>query len=149
MTNDINHTTYQELDMRNLRKDSTYLIRYNHMDSLSSITILMVTGKAYHIRWNNSPEPSFTWETIEHMYDKYRLIEDISDQIKPISNKINFDTNTLEKEFPIPKTNLKLITCPICRGIGTVPDMSTSTMKKPCPLCMGSKMIPDSMEISS
>lgn len=55
----------------NLEENHTYLVRYvsSHHSSLSSttlssITILMVTEKAYNIRWNNSMGTTTTWELV-------------------------------------------------------------------------------------
>lgn len=66
----------------NMELDHTYLVRFGSGDTLSSITILMITNKGYHIRWNRGTNSSDTWE-LRKRFDMYYFIEeDITDFIK-------------------------------------------------------------------
>lgn len=129
--------------MKNLTVDHTYLIKRNHSDSLDSITILLITDKAYHIRWNNGLNSTQSWETKEYMYDKHRLIEDISDFV---ADKPNWKDFQKEKET-ILDVKTKLVTCHVCKEFGYVPDNNSTAGTKSCSLCFGSKMIPEVTEI--
>lgn len=128
--------------MENLVENHTYLIKYRFEDSLYSITVLVITDKAYHIRWNNGMNTSQTWEEKEVFHSKCRIVEDISDftKIRDMYNRnITFE-NVLEI-----KTEWE--TCPICKGFGTIPDVNSTAGNKTCPLCNGSKQIPKITQI--
>lgn len=119
--------------MEKLELNHTYLLQFGSGDILSSVTILMITDKAYHIQWNRGMESNTTWEQKRVFNRNYTMVEDISDFV--IRDKINTEN---------PK--IKLITCPICHGIGTIPDEKSTGGTTSCPLCHGSKMIPESIE---
>jgi hypothetical protein len=130
MTDDINHLPAETI--KDLKLNHTYLIsRYN---TVSSAKILLITDKAYHIRWNGGAE---TWELKENVYNDFTLIEDISDFI-------------IEMEFKptILDVKTKLVQCHICHGAGTVPEPKSTAGNKVCPLCLGAKMIPEVTEIN-
>lgn len=122
--------------MEELKLNHTYLLQFRNGDSVSSVTILMVTDKAYHIRWNRGIESNDTWEQKKIINRYYNLLEDISDLIttQKIEEKLNDNSK------------VKFITCPICHGMGTVPDEKSSSGTITCPLCHGSKMIPETIE---
>jgi len=122
----------ENIELKNLQQGHTYLIsRYN---TVSSAKILLVTEKAYNIRWNGGGE---TWELKEKVYDDFTLIEDISDF-------------TVETEYKpsILDVKTKLVQCYICHGTGTVPEPNSTAGTKPCPYCLGAKMIPEVTEIN-
>lgn len=133
MTDDINHLPAQTI--KDLQINHTYLIRYGLSTIVSSVTILIITDKAYHIRWNRGLESNDTWELKDRLDHDYSLIEDISD----------FVVNTNESKLDV-KT--KLVQCYVCKGFGTVPDNSSTAGTKSCPLCFGGKMIPEVTEIT-
>lgn len=117
--------------MEELKLNHTYLLQFGSGDHLYSVTILMVTDKAYHIQWNSDNESNSTWEQKKVFNRNYNMIEDIS----------NF---TINEKINTAKT--KYTQCPICHGLGTVPDDKQTAGTVPCPLCHGSKMIPESIE---
>ncbi len=128
--------------MENLVENHTYLIKYRFEDSLYSVTILLITDKAYHIRWNNGMNTSQTWEEKETFHSKYRVVEDISDftKIKDMYSRNIVLENVLEI-----KTEWQ--DCPLCLGTGTIPDTSSTAGNKICPVCNGSKQIPKITQI--
>ena len=78
-----------------LEVNHTYLLRYGCTDTVSSVTVLMITDKAYKVRWNGSGTE--TWEIKRRMYSDYSLLEDISDFVacnpdekQPIKFEIHF-----------------------------------------------------------
>ena len=115
-----------------LELNHTYLLRYKNTDIISSATVLLITDKAYRIRWNRGMESNDTWELKSSMYDDYSIVEDISDFIQE---------NVLQVETT-------LVQCHICKGFGYVPDPDSTAGTKSCPLCYGSKMIPEVVKIS-
>ena len=123
--------------MNNLKKNCTYLIKFGVGETMSSITILMVTEKAYLIRWNIGIKTSDTWELKSILDRNYRMIEDITEQINTeIFDKIKF--NPLDATYEVQKSKEL---CPICHGIGTIPDSNNTAGKISCPLCNGNKLI--------
>jgi len=123
--------------MENLQLNHTYLIRGIPFfsDRLNSITILLITDKAYNIKWNNGLNSTNTWE-LKSTIENCVLIEDISDFV------IN------ETKTSVLDVRTKLVQCYICKGFGTIPDNNSTAGTKPCPLCLGAKMIPEVTEIS-
>lgn len=117
--------------MENLKVNSTYLIKLGSCDSINSITILMSTEKAYYIRWNSGINSNDTWELKSKMTKIYSLIEDITEQMnKTISN------NT-QPTHRYTKDDL----CPVCYGMGTVPDTNNTAGIVSCPLCQGNRFL--------
>jgi len=121
-----------------LELDHTYLVRYvgHSSGSVSSITILVITGKAYHVRWNNGLESATTWELKEEFDYKYSVVEDISDFVVEPREETTLRVET------------KLVNCFICHGMGTVPDPKSTAGITTCPHCLGAKMIPEVVTIS-
>jgi hypothetical protein len=137
MTDDINHLPAQTI--KDLQANHTYLIRYGTMDTLHSVTILIITDKAYNVRWNKGLESVDTWELKERLYHDYSLVEDISDFVV---NKIEpTSTGYLN-------VNTQLVQCPNCGGTGMVQDLGSTTGLRICPRCYGSKMIPEVINIT-
>ena len=125
-----------------LELNHTYLLRYGCTDTVSSITILMITDKAYKVRWNGSGAE--TWELKRRIYSDYSLVEDISDFVV---NKLDekkfepdrdfrfyykYDTGKYHPYFLVEEK------CPICGGSGQVHDEHTTSCYKICPACSGS-----------
>lgn len=122
-----------------LQLNHTYLLKYKFSNTLSSITILLITGKAYHIRWNRGIESTDTWEEKEHLHGEYTLVEDVSDYMKTIEfnniiNKISVET--------------ELENCPSCNGTGYIEDNTITSGVKICPQCLGSKLVTKVVKIS-
>jgi hypothetical protein len=140
MTDDINHLPAETI--KDLKLNHTYLIRFGTLDTLHSITILLITDKAYHVRWNRETDSNTTWELKERLYMDYTLVENISDFVvdKP-EYKNNVQASVLD-------VKTKLVQCYVCKGFGTIPDLNSTAGNKVCPLCLGAKMIPEVTEIS-
>ena len=68
-----------------LELNHSYLLRYGCTDTLSSVTVLLISDKAYQIRWNGSG--AICWELKRRMNGDYSLVEDISDFVveKPVN----------------------------------------------------------------
>jgi|JFJP01.1.fsa_nt_gi hypothetical protein len=119
-----------------LELNHTYLIRFGGGDTLNSVTVLLITDKAYHFRWNHGLESTDSWELKTKIDRYYTIVEDISDFM--VETKIE---NILQ-------VKTKLVQCHVCKGFGTIPDNNSTGGSKSCPLCYGSKMIPEVTEIS-
>lgn len=85
--------------MENLELNHTYLLKYGSMSTLQSATILVITDKAYYIRWNRGMNSSDEWVEKRYINGNYSLVEDISDTIA--SQKID----ELKNNLIIVKTN--------------------------------------------
>jgi len=125
--------------MRDLKLElnHTYLLQFGSSDIVSSVTVLVITDKAYHIRWNRGLESNDTWELKDKLYRSYNIVEDISDFVVAGN-----------KEEKVLNVKTRLVQCHVCKGFGTVPDSNSTAGTKSCPLCYGSKMIPEVTEIS-
>ncbi len=120
--------------MKELELNHTYLIQLGTSDTIASITPLLITANAYHIRWNNDAESSDKWDLKNVFHRNWNIVEDITDfitaplkEIKP-ENVLQFET--------------ELTQCYVCHGEGTVPDSKSTAAKTTCPYCLGAKMIP-------
>ncbi len=125
-----NNWIYRLNIMEELELNHTYLLQFGSGDHLSSVTILMVTDKAYYIQWNNGMNN--TWEQKKVFNRNYSMVEDIS--------------NFIIKKSDITHVKTKFKTCPICHGFGHIPDDKSTAGSITCPLCHGSKMIPEIIE---
>jgi hypothetical protein len=121
----------------NLELNHTYLLRYGTGYTISSATVLMITDKAYRLRWNNGLNSTDTWELKSYLGSYYSIIEDVSDFV--------IDK---QEEGKILKVETQLVQCYVCKGMGTVPNQDSTAGTKICPLCYGSKMIPEVTKIS-
>lgn len=130
------------MKIENIELNHTYLLRYKYSDLISSITVLIITDKAYYLRWNRGDRSTDTWELKEKLYDDYSLVEDISDFIVKENN------NWLDNPGTTLDVKTKLVQCYVCKGFGTIPDSNSTAGNKMCPLCFGSKMIPEITEIT-
>jgi len=126
--------------MENLELNHTYLLKYLKYETISilqSVTVLMITDKAYYLRWNRGINSSDDWVEKTYVNINYSIFEDISDIIA--SQKIDEDKTLTKTEW---------IQCHLCNGFGTIPDKESTTGTKPCPLCHGSKVTPKITEFS-
>jgi len=121
----------------NLELNHTYLLRYGCTDTLHSITVLLISDKAYKVRWNGSGAEC--WELKRRMDSDYTLVEDISD----------FVANEQKEQPLVYNITTTLVQCPSCGGTGNVQDFGNTSGTKLCPRCLGSKMIPEIVEIKS
>ena len=117
--------------MGNYIKGHTYLIRFGSCQSkLYSITILLITKTAYHIKWNNGLESTDNWNEINKFDELYSLVEDITDFM--------VETNTTaSRTFSVEE----LKPCPNCNATGIVPSEPFETNVvgiKKCKYCWGS-----------
>jgi hypothetical protein len=135
--------------MKELQLNHTYLIRYgSNTDMLNSVTVLMITDKAYQLRYNIDQNSSSSWMQKDYFERNYTVVEDISEfLIKIKMGDLKFD-NPEDLKFNITyHVNDKLIfnphflveeICPICSGSGQVRDCSSTSAWKPCSACNGS-----------
>lgn len=101
-----------------LNKNETYLVKFNLSNTITQLTVMMITATAYQFKYVNG---NTIW------LDK----SEVESEIKVIENITNFVV-----------TNWTKVTiCPICYGIGTIPDYNSITLSKICPLCNGNKII--------
>jgi len=128
---------YEELEV-----GRTYLVRYGSTDTLNSVTILLASEKAYHVRYNIGINSNDIWELKQNFHYKYKIIEDITVLIEPKLVKQG------EMAKPIVVSTTILTKCHICHGMGTVPEPKSTAGSKTCPLCNGAKMIPEKIELT-
>jgi hypothetical protein len=122
----------------NLELNHTYLLQFRISDILSSVTILLVTEKAYRIRWNIGKISNDTWELKKKIDDNYSMVEDVTDQLKD---------NTLHEV--ITKLNVETTwkNCPDCDGFGWIEDSNSTSGQRICSHCWGNKIIIDNISI--
>jgi hypothetical protein len=120
-------------EFNNLQIGHTYLLSRNNIYILSA-KILLVTDKAYHIRWDNGKE---TWELKDYLHSKYNIIEDISD----------FLIEEKKTEPIVLTTKTDLVPCYICHGMGTIPDPKSTAGNRTCPACNGGKLVPKQIKV--
>ena len=126
----------------NLELNHTYLLKYGNTDILSSITVLLITDKAYKICWNGSGTEH--WELKERMNSDYTVVEDISMIIVKKQQK-NFDNTITTTEYVATEYE----TCPICHGTGIVMNGQTTAAFITCPLCQGNKRVVKRTEVKA
>jgi hypothetical protein len=114
------------INMENLILNHTYLVQYGKNGVLQSITIILVTDKAYHIRWNRCFKTTTSWLLKYDMHNAYILVEDISKLIPP-------DISNLDL--------LQMNICSECNGSGNILDSSSTAGYKICPVCLGNKNV--------
>lgn len=105
-----------------LVKGNKYLIKRS--DTISMIEVLLITETSYKFKYESG---NTDWITKEHFHAWYTIIEDVS---MYESDKPKITTQPFK-------------TCPICHGVGTVPDSTQTVGTKPCPLCIGNKIVPN------
>ena len=111
---------------------NTYLVKYGSSGSVSRITVLMVTDKAYQFKYELG---TTGWVEKREFERDYNIIENISVFIVQEVQK-NFD-NT----FTFGSTTVEYETCPVCHGTGQVPNTQTTAAFVTCPLCQGNKRV--------
>lgn len=126
-----------------LQKDHTYLLQFATQQTLTSVTILMVSEKAFNVRWNNNNLHE-TWELADKFCNYYTLIEDITNLSEHEDKHWVKDLPRIDVNKPTTiATSTKLIKCHICHGMGTVRDTRSTAGTITCPACNGAKMIPE------
>jgi len=115
-----------------LELNHTYLLRYGCTDTLHSVTVLLISDKAYNIRWNGSGAEC--WELKRRMNSDYTLVEDISDFVV---GKYDFKITYVDTKLPLYYFQVTE-DCGLCYGTGQIPDTSSTAGKKTCTLCGGS-----------
>jgi hypothetical protein len=123
------------MDDLKLDLNHTYLLRYGCTDTVSSVTILMITNEAYKIRWNGSGAE--TWELKRRVYADYSLVEDISDYLIPKPEDFKFDITYRDVVVKWHPYFLIEETCKICNGSGEVHNEHTTSCYKICFDCSG------------
>lgn len=128
-----------------LKKDNTYLIERKHTftNTIDCITVLSVTKKAYQLKWN-TPNSPITWEFKKVFYSDYDLVENITTKFTDPKSSATYNGNLKFTE----KVATRYKQCPVCHGLGTVPDPKSTAGTATCPLCLGSKQVVDTVEIS-
>jgi len=124
----------------NLELNHTYLLRYGCTDTLSSVTVLMITDKAYKIRWNGSG--SECWELKRRMDSDYTLTEDISDFVAVGTEK------TIKIDYPLYYFQVTE-SCANCGGSGQIQDFQSTAGTKLCPVCNGGGRVTKDINIFS
>lgn len=122
----------------NMELNHTYLLQYGNSTIISSATILLITDRAYRIRWNNGLNSNDTWELKTEINRRYSIVEDISDVMKDI--EFEEATNKLSVE-----TTWK--NCPECQGRGWFPDSRTTAGTTTCTNCWGTGKVIDIVNI--
>jgi DnaJ-class molecular chaperone len=124
------------MDELKLDLNHTYLLRYGCSDTVSSITILMITDKAYKVRWNGSGAE--TWELKRRIYADYSLVEDISDYLIPKQEDFKFEITYKDVNVKCHPYFLETENCKVCGGSGQVANFESTAGTKMCPACNGS-----------
>lgn len=114
--------------MGNLELNHSYLIisKIHVSDNLKSITVLLITEKAYYIQWHNNFNDATTWELKTNFIENYKIVEDISSFGKPSS--INVKYNYTYKE------------CSWCYGTGVIHTDKNTSGQMICPYCHGNRI---------
>jgi hypothetical protein len=123
------------MDDLNLLENHTYLLRYGCSDTVHSVTILMVTDKAYKIQWNGG---GISWELKRRIYSDYTLVEDISDYLAPKPEDFKFEITYKDVDVKCHPYFLQTENCKVCGGTGQVPNFESTAGTKMCPACNGS-----------
>jgi DnaJ-class molecular chaperone len=127
--------------MKTLNEGNTYLVEKKYSNTVESVTVLVVTKKAYQLKWNSGNNP-ITWEYKRDFNNNYFLVENITKKLQQTLGEVKSTTANKLSE-----TKTKYKTCEICRGMGTVPDPKSTAGTAPCPRCLGAKMIPETIEV--
>lgn len=130
--------------MKKFREKNSYLVKKKFDGHINAMTIQIATKKGYKIFWHSG---GTSWELKDNFDSEYELIENISAKVKDQLDNVKLGA----PPAPIPfetKTKTTLTLCPICHGMGTVPDPKSTAGTASCPLCHGSKMIPEKTEIT-
>lgn len=123
----------EELD---LKPGHIYLLRYGCGDTVHEVKVLLVTDKAYQLKWQSG---TISWEMKRRMDSDYSVVEDIT----RLASDISYDwikANLPEfKGIPLkfPSFYVDEI-CPTCGGTGQVQSFETTAGTKTCPTCNGS-----------
>lgn len=122
----------------------TYLVNYVTGNIVSSVTILRISEKGFHVRWNNGRDFPSTWELKEKFEKYYDFIEDITELMAEIPELPPFQIPFCDCDYQplmFPLTTTEFGNCPTCNGTGQLPDTQSTAGFKVCPTCWGAKMV--------
>jgi two-component SAPR family response regulator len=132
------------MDLKFLKETHTYLVRPSYSsDRLTSITVLVISDKAYKLRWNDHCNDHIEWILKSSLDSDYYFVEDVSDIVGNKLKEKDFKNND-EVKFYFNNTEVKLQpffyleeTCETCGGEKKIPDDHTTSCKRECPACNG------------
>ena len=128
--------TEQELEFQIC---SSYLTKRKISRDLQEVYVNNITRKAYHLYWRRTDGTYYgEWLEKKEFDDKYWIFELLREENVPPSlgeDKLKIEVNNPDY--------LKALTvaCPVCNGMGTLPDESVTTGNTTCPKCWGSGRI--------
>jgi len=121
-----------------LLEGNTYLIKWGSGSTIVRMTVLMITGKAYQFKYENG---NTIWIEIREFERDATIVENISDfMIKEVQK--NFDDT-----FTFTSSAVEYETCPVCHGMGQVPNKETTAAFVSCPLCQGNRRVVKRTEV--
>lgn len=140
--------------MEELILNHTYLVQYGtQKDNPTSVTVLRISEKAYHFRWNYK-EASISWMLKEQFDNNYNIIEDITKLMEEIPevqqppiNYTYYYTYTAANPLASPfVSSCEMELCSNCSGTGYIQDFNGQVTTgglpvKICPVCMGAKFV--------
>jgi hypothetical protein len=125
--------------MENLQEGNTYLFKYGTEGRiLLSMTVLMITEKAYYIRTNTGKNSIDEWIDKSTFEKDYTFFEDITARINQPKGKELDELNN----------RIKLVPCYVCKGKGIIFD-GTTTGGSPCPACFGNRVVVGSIQLDT
>lgn len=120
-----------------LELNHTYLVKLGGV--IVSMTVLLITNKAYHMRRNNGLKSTDSWEEIRTFNNTYTIVEDITEHM--VDYNKTFYEKICDEMAKTPSSRVCRITCTTCGGKGRIPDSSSTAGDKLCPHCFGTKTI--------
>lgn len=133
-------STEQELK---IKEGCTYLVKdiYFYGQSLQEMYFERITKDAYKLRKERSNGTWYIeWMEKSKFHQKNEILELLDQPINPPAldtERVSIDIN------PPNQTNAKMKPCPVCNGMGELPDEKSSTGKSTCPKCWGTGYIFD------
>jgi hypothetical protein len=142
------------MDLKFLKENHTYLIRPSYSSGdVKSITILVISDKAYKLRWNNDCNDHIEWILKSSLDSDNYFVEDISDILGNKSKEKDFK---IDKDFKFYYNGNEIKwqphffvaeTCETCGGEKKIPDSQTTSCYKTCPACNGTGKQPKKVDI--
>ena len=126
------------MNLNLLKKNHTYLIKPSYSSgNVKSITVLVISDKAYKLRWNNNCNDNIEWILKNFLDSDYYFIEDITDIVIPKPEELKFDIVYKVNNFKFRPYFLESESCPFCGGSGQLPDDKSTAGSKICMSCGG------------
>jgi hypothetical protein len=123
------------MDLKFLKENHTYLIRPSYSSgNVKSITILVISDKAYKLRWNNDCNDHIEWILKSSLDSDNYFVEDFKFYYN--GNEIKWQPHFFVAE-----------TCETCGGEKKIPDSQTTSCYKTCPACNGTGKQPKKVDI--